>query len=118
MKQVVCREHEMKPGEMRVVYIQNKKPVIVTCNSNREYFALLDSCPHQGARLSQGTLTWKTVSEEPCSYGIEKEGEILRCPWHSFDFDVRTGSCLGDPDHLRTKIYRVSIEDGNIVLEV
>lgn len=38
--------------------------------------AYLDSCPHEGAQLSFG----------------EREGEVLICAKHLWEFDVRTGS--------------------------
>jgi nitrite reductase/ring-hydroxylating ferredoxin subunit len=118
MKHDVCKQEELLPGEMRVVYINDKTPVVVGCNMKREYFAIRDVCPHQGARLSKGKLTWNTVSDEPCVYGVAQEGEILRCPWHSFDYDTKTGQCLADPQHLKVKTYTVTVEEGHILLVI
>lgn len=50
-------------------------------------------------------------------YGVahEREGEILKCPWHSYEFDLRTGRALFDP-RLRVKTYSVQQEGDEIVI--
>ena len=55
----------------------------------------------------------------PSSYapGLEivRDGEIIRCPWHLWEFDIATGECLVDPQ-MRVKTYPVAIEDGVVVV--
>ncbi|HET7269673.1 MAG TPA: Rieske (2Fe-2S) protein [Rubrobacter sp.] len=72
-------------------------PVVVVCSAVGEYHAIRGICPHQGALLGRGHLWSLTVSEEPGVYGLAEKAEILRCPWHSFDYDVKTGRCVSDP---------------------
>ena len=43
-----------------------------------------------------------------------REGEIIRCPWHLWEFEIATGRCLVDPR--RVKTYPVAIEDGQVVV--
>ena len=38
-----------------------------------------------------------------------REGEILKCPWHQWEFDIKTGQALYDPK-LRVRAYRVEVE--------
>lgn len=116
VRHFVCKKEDLKPGQMKVVYISKKKPVLVTCNNNHEYHAIFDICPHQGARLSKGKLTWKTVSNDPCKYDIANDGEIVRCPWHSFDYDVKTGQSIVDTK-MKIKQFKVVLEDGNVMVE-
>ena len=33
-------------------------------------------------------------------------GEIIRCPWHGWEFDVRTGRSWFDPERTRVRSYR------------
>ena len=56
---------------------------------NREFVGLLNRCPHQGAALCEGPLTGLAQSSDP--------GEIIRCPWHGREFDIRTGQSCCDP---------------------
>ncbi len=116
MKQIVCRRDELGPGQMRTI-MKGKAPVVVVCSTNGQYYAVRGICPHQGAMLGAGQLTSLTVSDEPGMYGLKKHGEVLRCPWHSFDYDVTTGRCVSDP-RLRVKTYPVSVENENIVVDL
>jgi nitrite reductase (NADH) small subunit len=118
LKHIVCNQEEIVSGEMRAYLINNKTSIVVGCNKNNEYFAVRDVCPHQGARLSQGELTWNTISNEPSTYEITREGEIIRCPWHSFDFDTKSGQCMAAPQRMKVKTYKVIVEDGRVVVEV
>jgi nitrite reductase/ring-hydroxylating ferredoxin subunit len=116
MKQVVCRQGELGPGQMRTI-TKGQAPVVVVCNAKNEYYAVRGVCPHQGGMLGAGQLTSLTVSDEPGRYELAKHGEVLRCPWHSFDYDVTTGRCVSDP-RLRVKTYPVHIEDGYVVVDL
>lgn len=39
------------------------------------------------------------------------------CPWHCFDFDLRTGACLVDPD-LSIPVYPVRVEGHDLLIEL
>ena len=41
-----------------------------------------------------------------------RAGEILTCPWHAWEFDIRTGQSWCDPARLRVRRYAVSVEQG------
>lgn len=92
-------------------------PIIVVCGEDNRYYAIRGICPHQGARLGKGHLTSLTASETPGVYGMEKDRAILRCPWHSFDYDIASGRCVSDP-RLRVKTYPVHVENGEIMVDL
>jgi 3-phenylpropionate/trans-cinnamate dioxygenase ferredoxin subunit len=52
--------------------------------------------------LARGKLTGLVLSQEPGTYQYSRAGEMLRCPWHGWEFDVRTGRSWCDPDRLRS----------------
>ena len=66
----------------------------------------------QGGSLARGKLTGLVVSSEPGTYQYSRVGEMLRCPWHGWEFDVRTGRSWCDPTRLRLMNYAVSVEPG------
>jgi 3-phenylpropionate/trans-cinnamate dioxygenase ferredoxin subunit len=37
---------------------------------------------------------------------------MLRCPWHCWEFDIRTGQSWCDPDSVRARTYNVTVEPG------
>src|SRR5437660_1746670 len=44
-------------------------------------------------------------------------GEIIRCPWHGWEFDIRTGQSYCDPRRFRAKAYPVNVEPGSAVVK-
>jgi nitrite reductase/ring-hydroxylating ferredoxin subunit len=114
-RHVIAPLQELPPGSRKTVTIGGRP--IVIFNIGGELFALLDRCPHQGGPLSQGRLTGLVEAPEPGKYCFSRTGEILRCPWHGWEFDVRTGKSWCDPARIRTKTYNVAIEPGSQIIE-
>jgi nitrite reductase/ring-hydroxylating ferredoxin subunit len=46
----------------------------------------------------------------PGEYVWDREGEILRCPWHGWEFDLTTGRSIFNPHKLRVRTYEVTVE--------
>jgi len=109
-RHVVARAAELPPGTRKLVSIAGRD--IVVFNIKGELFALSDKCPHKGGSLSRGKLTGLVVSRQPGSYAYSRAGEMLRCPWHGWEFDVRSGRSWCDPSRLRLINYAVSVEPG------
>ena len=65
---------------------------IAVFNLGGEFFGLFNRCPHQGGPMCEGILTGLIESDEPDRYS--RKGEIIRCPWHGWEFDVRTGQSV------------------------
>ncbi|MBI3964832.1 MAG: Rieske (2Fe-2S) protein [Chloroflexi bacterium] len=117
MEHAVCRVDELAPGERRVVTI-GRRDVLIVRAADGSFRALRDVCPHQGARLSAGYLGGVVVAERVGEYRVERDDEIVRCPWHNFEFDSATGVCLVQPDRYRVKTYPVSVRDDAVVVDV
>jgi nitrite reductase/ring-hydroxylating ferredoxin subunit len=114
-KHVVAAVEALPPGSRTLVDVDGRP--IVIFNVKGEYFALRNRCPHQGGNLSKGTLTGLITAPEPGRYEYSREGEILRCPWHGWEFDIRTGKSCIDPMRIRVKSYTVEVESGRHVVE-
>ena len=60
-------------------------------------WGVLDNrCPHQGGPLGEGSI----------------EKGMLRCPWHCWEFDIRTGQSWCDPNDIKARTYAVTVEPG------
>jgi 3-phenylpropionate/trans-cinnamate dioxygenase ferredoxin subunit len=112
---VVARADEIAPGERKLVSVRGRD--VVVFNVEGEYFALLDRCPHQGGSLCRGKLVGLVESDEPGSYRYHRAGEIIRCPWHGWEFDLRTGKSWCDPARTWVKSYPSSVQPGGRVVE-
>lgn len=91
---------DLTPGNRVEVEIEGK--AIALCNVDGTVYALDNTCAHVGGPLGQGEL----------------KGEVITCPWHAWEYDVKTGTCLGRSD-TKLSTYPVQIEeDGTIKVTV
>jgi 3-phenylpropionate/trans-cinnamate dioxygenase ferredoxin subunit len=124
-KHVVAAVADIPPGGRKLVTADGR--AIVVFNLGGEFFALSNRCPHRGGSLCQGSLTGLVLSDEPGEYNYTRRGEIIRCPWHSWEFDIRTGkSWCGVSVEKGAKLvegpymaetFQVSVEDDYVVVE-
>jgi 3-phenylpropionate/trans-cinnamate dioxygenase ferredoxin subunit len=67
--------------------------------------------------LCEGVLSGFVQSNEPGEYTYVRRGEIIRCPWHQWEFDVRTGQSWFDPVKTRVRSYEARVEPGSALSE-
>jgi 3-phenylpropionate/trans-cinnamate dioxygenase ferredoxin subunit len=109
-KHVVAALDEIPPGSRKRVTVKGRP--IAVFNVGGAFFGILDRCPHQGGSLAEGTLCGLVESREPGVYRYSRAGEILRCPWHGWEFDLRTGRSRCEPDRFGVRSYPVAVEAG------
>ena len=109
-KHVVARAADLPPGSRRRVTVAGKP--IAIFNLGGTFFGLLDRCPHQGASLCDGTVTGLATSDVPGQYRLDRPGEMVRCPWHGWEFDIRTGQSWCEPERVRVTNYPTGTADG------
>ena len=81
-------------------------------NVGGEYFAISNRCPHEAGPLCAGMITGIVLSDGPGKYRIERKGEFIRCPWHGWEFDIRTGQSWCDPKSTKVRAFQVKVEPG------
>jgi nitrite reductase/ring-hydroxylating ferredoxin subunit len=113
VKHVVASVDEIPPGERKILDVAGRS--IGVFNIDGEYFALRNRCPHQGGALCEGKLWGVLKADVPGAFEYSPRKEILTCPWHGWEFHVRTGQSWCDPRRLRVRSYQVSVEDGSVV---
>jgi len=107
-KYVVAAVEEIPPGKRKLIELAGR--LIGVFNVNGEFFALRNRCPHQGGPLCQGKLSGLMEAPQPGQYIYSRLDEIIRCPWHGWEFDLRTGQSWWDPAKTRVRQYPVSLE--------
>lgn len=105
----VCPASELPPGERTIVEADGLS--IGVFNVGGEFHALANVCPHQLAPLCEGRVTGTTSATEPGEYDWERDGRIVRCPWHGWEFDVATGESVFNPHRVRTRTFETAVED-------
>lgn len=104
----VCKASELPEGSRRIEEIKGISVGIF--NVKGTFYALRNLCPHQLAPLCVGKITG---TNEPGPVGVYnwcREGEIVRCPWHGWEFDITTGRSIFNPHKVRAKSYKVTVE--------
>jgi len=114
-RHVVAAASEIAPGARKRVEAAGR--AIVVFNLGGEFFALADRCPHQSGKLSDGVVCGHVHSPAPGVYDYSRAGEMIRCPWHSWEFDIRTGQSWCDPARIRTRRYDVKVASGGELVE-
>jgi 3-phenylpropionate/trans-cinnamate dioxygenase ferredoxin subunit len=113
-RHVVAAVGEIPPGGRKRVTVKGRP--IAVFNIKGEFFGVLDRCPHQGGPLAEGTLCGLVEAEEPGRYRYSRAGEILRCPWHGWEFDIRTGESWCEPSRIAVKNYPMEVTPGSMLV--
>lgn len=80
--------------------------------------AVRNWCPHKGAQICKGQLTGTTLPGPPGTLEWGRDGEILRCPWHGFEFEMATGARPYVESRMRLRVYPARIENGEILVDL
>jgi len=103
----VCAVDALPPGSRTIVDVDGRE--IGVFNVDGEFHAIRNVCPHQLAPLAEGKLTGEMTAPAVGEYELTRQGEVVRCPWHGWRFDLATGESVFNP-HVRTSTYDVEVE--------
>jgi nitrite reductase/ring-hydroxylating ferredoxin subunit len=95
----VATVSECTPGSSTELVAGDR--MIALFNVDGEFFALDGVCPHQGGPLGQGDLS----------------GCVVTCPWHGWQFDVRTGQHQINQS-LAHPSFPVKVENDEVLVEL
>lgn len=90
-------------------------------NVEGEFYALLNSCPHQHGPVCEGEVS-RDITGEFLEPGTHVEQQYVEdsytvvCPFHKWSFDIETGEHSGDPD-ISVPTYDVVVEDETVYVE-
>ena len=102
MKVRVCSAGEVPSGAMAAFDVAGRR--VLVANARGDYFAISDTCSHAQASLSEGRLDAGDCTVE--------------CPLHSAVFDLKTGEALEPPAEDPVAAYPLSIEGGDVYIEI
>ncbi len=116
---VVARVDELGDGESLTTVVEGR-PVGVF-NVGGEFLALHNRCVHQSGPLCEGVVM-AILKARIDPRGRIKEyydptQPVLACPWHGWEYDLRTGRLIGDPTR-GVRVYETRVEDGEVKVVV
>ena len=111
----VARVAEIAIGERKICRIAafGKEIEIGVFNVGGEFFAYRNACPHAGAPVCVGPICGTTAPGDVGDFNLIRQGEIVRCPWHGWEFDLKTGEHLVD-ETTKLRAYWVETGDENL----
>lgn len=112
---VVAPVGEIPAGGRKLVEAGGRR--IAVFNLGGEFFALADRCPHQGGSLCAGLVSGHVESSTPGEYRYSRRGEMIRCPWHYWEFDIRTGKSWFDPKRVQVRQFPAQVAAGAALVE-
>ena len=114
-RHVVASIQDIPPGARKIVTVNGREIGIFRIGD--DFFGLINRCPHQGAPLCTGEIVSRLVAPTPGDYRLTGGGEMLRCPWHCWEFDIRTGQSLCDPNSVQARAFDVAVEPGKTLVD-
>ncbi|QPC95196.1 Rieske 2Fe-2S domain-containing protein [Mesorhizobium sp. INR15] len=110
-----CKVSEVAIGHPRIVTFGRMSVGIFLLNDG--YAALLNICPHRAGQLCQGPICGTTKRTDRAEFIYERAGELIRCAWHGWEFEIRTGKCLVD-ERLKARTFAVHVDGDDIYVEL
>ena len=95
----VANLSDLGPGSSMTIEANGK--AVALFNVEGAVYALDNTCLHRGGPLGEGFL----------------EGDVVACPWHMWEYNVRTGEKVGDPS-LKVATYPVEVEGNDITVQM
>jgi nitrite reductase/ring-hydroxylating ferredoxin subunit len=95
----IAAASDCPPGEGREVVAGGR--VLALFNVDGTFYLLDGVCPHQGGPLGRGALA----------------GCVVTCPWHGWQFDVRTGQHQLNP-RIVHPAFEVKVERGRVLADL
>lgn len=111
----IAKVDEVEERKAKIAQIKGKE--IGVFRVGGEFFAVLNYCPHMGAPICQGKIFGAVMADEPGQQTYDDQRQVLRCPWHRWEFDLQTGAALA-PIKQRIKTYPVQVQNGEILVDI
>ena len=94
---------ELPPGRVKTVTAGTHSMALT--NIDGEFTAMDNRCPHQGGPLGEGSIE------------VDNDGRcMLRCPWHGWDFDPKTGLPPGGHEDTGQRLFPLELRDDGIYI--
>jgi 3-phenylpropionate/trans-cinnamate dioxygenase ferredoxin subunit len=112
---VVARTDEIPEGERMIVQAGGREIGVYNVGGN--FYALLNRCPHLGGPLCRGQVVTEITAAAPGEVRGDPDNIYVTCPWHNWEFDIRTGQSYWNPRGLRARPFPVGLEGGEALRE-
>jgi nitrite reductase (NADH) small subunit len=87
--------------------------------TGERFFGVLNVCPHELAPVCEGALSGTMRPCQPGDPVYALDRQILRCPWHGYEFDLSNGGRAVSSEYRgRLRLFEVTVDDGQVYVEL
>ena len=109
-RHVVAPASEIAPGTSKIVSVAGRS--IGIFNVNGEFYRADQPLPARRRAAVHRLRPRPFTADRPGEYRLERHGEMLRCPWHGWEFDIKTGQSWCHPESVKARTYQVEVVPG------
>ena len=114
-KRFACKTADVPDGAAKIVTLG--KLSVGVFRLDGAFYALLNICPHKGAALCEGPVCGTTKQTTEREFVYDRAGELVRCVWHGWEFDIRSGEFLVDRS-VKARTFDVSVENDDVFVHI
>lgn len=104
-------------GKMHIVEISGVSIGVYMDDDNA--YAVRNMCPHKQAPVCRGLVGGTMQPSDPCEFKFVLDNRVLQCPWHGWEFDLRSGESLFGISNRKLKTYSIEVkEDDGVYITV
>jgi nitrite reductase/ring-hydroxylating ferredoxin subunit len=96
----IAETKDLLPGNGKVVEADGRS--IALFNVAGTFYAIDNACTHEGGPLGEGELV----------------AEVVTCPWHGAQFNVKTGAVLKPPAREGVLSFPVKVQGNDLLVEL
>jgi nitrite reductase/ring-hydroxylating ferredoxin subunit len=96
----ICSVNDIPEGSVKAFQVNGS--AVAVYHSAGAFYASEDICSHEHEHLSEGWL----------------EGEVIECPRHGAQFNLKTGEALSLPATEPIAVFEVKVEGEDILVRV
>lgn len=108
---------DIPTGSMKLVELGGRE-IGLTRLPDGAVCAVHNICPHKGAPICRGKVGGTWPPSQPGELTFERRDEVLVCPWHGFEYDLRTGAELYETGRTRLLLVPTEVEDGQVMVSL
>ncbi|MFC5448556.1 Rieske (2Fe-2S) protein [Paenibacillus aestuarii] len=112
MKVKVAEPNELDDGDKRIVKVKEMELGLFRIDG--EYYAWRNVCPHAAAPVCVGAIRGTRLPSTVYDYQYGMDNQVLRCPWHGWEFDLRTGQHLAAGSNAKLRGFPVEADDSGV----
>lgn len=117
---VVAEADEVDEGGRLVIELEGREVGIFKLDG--ELHAYTSWCAHQSGPICEGIIGGTVEATfdrntQTTTRRWTREGHLIRCPWHGWEYDLKSGECLSNPD-VRLPKHDIRVENNQVIVSL